>query len=254
MAKNLIRWNRSDYARLRSAVSSFNKQVNKLEKLEDKTEYLPDIKDYQTLKRKISSRTELNRVIKSLKKFSEPREQQIVEFGSGNLMTKWESKELKLSERRATKSLILEKFKLETRPGIMYGMGEERVKEIEDTLESFKNLATSTGTAFERVKERVFNIGISDRELYKAKIFRENYFEALDNLKHLDNYDLLKAELEKIKNPINFYDAIKDNDMLMDIFNWYMGSDGEIKVYGGFKTSQDAFNKAIEMQGINISG
>lgn len=252
MAKNLIRWNRSDYARLRSAVSSFNKQVNKLEQLESNTEYLPDTKDYQTLKRKISSRKELNRVIKSLKEFSEPREQQLVEFGKTQL-TKWESRELKLAEKRATKSLLLEKFKLETRPEIMYGMGEERIKEINDTLESFKDLGTKIGKGFERVKERVFNIGISDRELYKAKIFRENYFEALSHLKNLENYDKLKAELSKITNPIKFYEAIKDNDMLMDIFNWYLGSDGELAVYGGSKTPQEAFNLAIERQKIKIN-
>lgn len=253
MAKSLIRWNRSDYARLRSAVSSFNKQVNKLEKLEDRTEYLPDIKDYQTLKKKISTRSELNRVVKSLKKFSDPRQQEMISFGETEL-TRWESRELKLAERRATKSLLLEKFQLETNPNIMFGMGDERIKAIEDTIESFKDLGTEKGKGFERIKERVFNIGISDRELYKARIFRENYFTALDNLKHFDNYDVLKAELSKIKNPEDFYNAIKDNDLLMDIFNWYMGSDGEIKIYGGYKSSQDAFNSAIERQGIKLSG
>ena len=68
-----------------------------------------------------------------------------------------------------------------------------------------------------------------------------------------NNYDILKKELDKFKNPLSFYNRIKDSDILMDIFHWYKGQNGEILVYGGFETSQDAFNTALEVDlGLDI--
>lgn len=252
MAKNLIRWNRSDYARLRSAVSSFNKQINKLEKVEQESEYLPDLKNYQEVKERIVSRQELNRVIRSLKQFGESKYQQKITTPSGEEITRWENKQINLARRRAIRQLQIEKFTIETsRKSI--GMGDERVKEIDRTIESFNRLDVKTGRDFQRTKESILIQGTSDRELYKAKIFQENFYKALDSLKKFDNYDVLKKELDKYKNPLSFYNRVKDSDILMDIFKWYKGQDGEILVYGGFETSQEAFNTALEVDlGLDI--
>lgn len=252
MAKNLIRWNRSDYARLRSAISSFNKQVNKLEQLESKTEYLPDIKNYSEVKERIVSRRELNRVIKSLKDFSNEKMQERFTTPSGEVITRWENKQVNLARRRAIRTLESERLNIEVgRKSI--GMGDERLKEINRTIESFNKLETKTGRDFTRTKESILLQGTSDRELYKAKVFQENFYKALDSMKKFDNYDVLKKELDKYKNPISFYNRVKDSDILMDIFHWYKGQNGEILVYGGFETSQDAFNTAIQVDlGLDI--
>ena len=252
MAKNLIRWNRSDYARLRSAISSFNKQVNKLEQLEDNTEYLPNIKNYSDVKERIVSRRELNRVIKALKEFSQEKAQQKFITPSGEEITRWENKQINLARRRAIRTLEIERLDIEVgRKSI--GMGDERLKEINRTIESFNKLETKTGRDFERTKESILIQGTSDRELYKAKVFQENFYKALDSLKKFDNYDVLKKELDKYKNPLSFYNKVKDSDILMDIFHWYKGQNGEILIYGGFETSQDAFNTAIEVDlGLDI--
>lgn len=245
---SLIRWNRSDTAKLSSAVRQFNKKVQELEKLSEEN-YLPEIKNYKELKEKIVSRKELNRVIKSLKKFNNEKQQQMIITEGGQELTKWEQKEINLAERRAVRTLGREKFDiLSSRKSI--GMGDKRLQEIESTLESFKNLRTKKGSEFQRVKDRVLIEGTSDRELYKAKVFRDNYYLALNNLKNYDNYELLIKELDKIKNPIAFYNKIKDNDILMDIFNWYLGDDGGIAVYGAYESVQEAFNAGIEQQGI----
>ena len=62
---SLIRWKKGDYIKLGQAVSRFNKIVSELEV--DERDYLPDLKDYDVLKKHITSRKELNRVLKALK-------------------------------------------------------------------------------------------------------------------------------------------------------------------------------------------
>ena len=49
---SLIRWKKGDYIKLGQAVSRFNKIVSELEV--DEREYLPDLKDYDTLKSHIT--------------------------------------------------------------------------------------------------------------------------------------------------------------------------------------------------------
>ena len=169
----------------------------------------------------------------------------------GQEITRWEQREINLAERRAISNLTVEKWKLDTsRTNI--GMGDKRIKEIDATLESFEKLRTTKGSEFSRVKNRVLTEGTSDRALYKAKVFQENFYTALEDLKNYDNYDLLKKDLDKYKNPISFFNHIKDNDILMDIFKWYRGDDGTILVYGSYENVQEAFNSAIENLGLEL--
>ena len=245
MVQNLIKWTRSDYSKLSSAVRQFNKKVNELEKLSEDSTYLPELKEYKELKDRIVSRRELNRVIRSLKRFNIEKNQQLVETPVGEELTKWELKEINLAKRRAIRNLTLEKFKIETSKQSI-GMGDKRIREIDSTIASFSDLENKKGTEFKRVANRILTEGTSDRELYKAKVFKENFYQALDSLKLMNNYDVLKKELDKYKNPISFYNRVKDSDILMDIFKWYKGQDGEILIYGGFETAQEAFNTAVE--------
>ena len=67
-----IRWQQKDYVTLGKAVANFNKKINELNK-EEKKLYLPDTINYKEIKENIVTRNELNRVIKSLKRFSNPR-------------------------------------------------------------------------------------------------------------------------------------------------------------------------------------
>lgn len=247
---SMIRWTRSDTAKLSRAVRDFNKKVKELDNLSEEN-YLPDLKEYKDLKERIVSRKELNRVIKSLKRFNQERQQEMIITEGGQEITRWEQREINLAERRAISNLTVEKWKLDTsRTNI--GMGDKRSKEIDATLESFEKLRTTKGSEFKRVKNRVLTEGTSDRELYKAKVFQQNFYTALEDLKNYDNYELLKKELDKYKNPISFYNKIKDNDILMDIFKWYRGDDGTILVYGSYESGQEAFNSAIENLGLEL--
>lgn len=251
MAQNLIRWKRSDYSRLSYAVNSFNKKVKELENIiDDSDSYLPKERSYKELKSKIVSRKELNRIIKSLRDFNQESSIK-VETPAGQELTKWEYKELKKARRRALNSLSREEGEIVLgRQSI--GMGDERLREIEATKKSFENLETKTGSEFSRVAGRIESLGRTDLKLAKDKRFMENFYTALEELKNYDNYDSLKKELSKIKNPTKFYDFINRSPILMDMFKWYKSDDGTL-IYGGFASNEEAFNTALEKDlGIDI--
>lgn len=244
MAESLIRWNRSDYARLRSAVSQFNKKINELESITDDVSYLPKEKTYKDLKEHIVSRKELNRVIKSLRNFNNESSIKVETLG-GQELTKWEYKELKRARQRALNNLAKEEGQIVLgRKSI--GMGDERLQEIEATRKSFNKLETTKGSEFQRVASRIENVGRKDYKLAQDKQFMNNFYKAVKELKNFDNYDEFMKHLSKIKNPTKFYEYITQNSTIMsDLFKWYKDDNGTI-IYGGFASNQDAFNTALE--------
>ena len=82
---SMIRWTRSDYAKLSYAVRQFNKKVSELEKLEGNV--APEEFDYREVRDSIYSRKELNRVIKSLKRINRESQQKIRTLDSGEQIT-----------------------------------------------------------------------------------------------------------------------------------------------------------------------
>lgn len=235
--ESLIRWKKGDYIKLGQAVSSFNKLVQQINE-----EYLPEIKDYKEIKERITSRKELNRVINSLKRANMENLLASRVLESGEEISQYEWKEINLSKRRALKNLQAEKESiLSNRPSI--GMGDERLSEIRAIEESFSKLQLKTGADLKRLKERIYNVGRSDYKLAKDKLFMDNFYKALEGISNFQNYELLKKELDKIKNPTRFYEYVKQSPILMDLFLWYKNP--EVNIYGGFSDNQEAFDSSI---------
>ena len=237
---NLIRWKRGDFIKLGQAVSRFNKIVSSLDT--DEREFLPDLKEYKEIKNHITSRKELNRVIKSLRRVDTENLLNTKILESGEEISKWEYQELNKARKRAFRNLALEKESiLKDRPSI--GMGDERLSEIRAIENSFVSLEFRTGSDLKRIKERIFSIGRTDYELAKAELFRKNFYKALEGISNFQNYDKLKKELDKIKNPIKFYEYVKQSPILMDLFLWYKESDSLF--YGSFSSNQEAFDSSL---------
>ena len=237
---SLIRWKKGDYIKLGQAVSRFNKILNELDV--DEKKYLPDLKDYKEIRNQINSRKELNRIINSLKRANIENLQEVHAFDSGEEVSKWEFSEIKKAKRRALLNLEKERETILTsRESI--GMGDERLSEIKAIETSFEKLDERTGSDFNRLKSRIFSIGRSDYKITKDKQFRENFYTALEGISNFQNYDVLKRELDKIKNPSKFYDYIKKSPVLMDLFLWYKESDSLF--YGGFSDNEDAFDSTL---------
>ena len=237
---SLIRWRRGDFIKLGQAVSRFNKIVSSLDS--DEREFLPDLKEYKEIKNHITSRKELNRVIKSLRRVDTENLLNTKILESGEEISKWEYQELNKARRRAFRNLELERESiLKDRPSI--GMGDERLSEIRAIENSFVSLEFRTGSDLKRIKERIFSIGRTVYELAKAELFRKNFYKALEGISNFQNYDKLKKELDKIKNPIKFYEYVKKSPILMDLFLWYKESDSLF--YGSFSSNQEAFNSSL---------
>lgn len=238
--ESLIRWKKGDYIRLGRAISKFNKTINEIEV--DEKNVLPELRNYKELKSSINSRKELNRVIKALNRATSENLTETRTYASGEELTKWEYNEVNRAMRRAMRNLESE------RAGILagresIGMGEERLSEIKAIERSFENLENRIGRDFERIKERIFSLGRSDYKLTRDKQFKENFYKALEGISNFQNYDVLKQELDKIKNPTKFYEYVKKSPVLMDLFLWYKESDSLF--YGGFDDNEDAFDSTL---------
>ena len=244
---SLIRWKRGDSVRLGRAISKFNKLINEIEV--DERDVLPEMRNFKELKQTINTRKELNRVINALNRANEQNLKETREFSSGEELTTWEYKEINKAMRRAMRNLESE------RAGILagresIGMGDERLSEIKAIENSLETLGERKGAEFERIKERIFSLGRSDYKITRDKQFQQNFYKALEGISNFQNYDVLKRELDKIKNPSKFYDYVKRSPVLMDLFLWYKESDSLF--YGGFTDNQEAFDSTLMFHlGIN---
>ena len=237
---SLIRWKRGDYIKLGQAVSRFNRLIKELEV--DHEKYLPELRDYKELRDHITTRKELNNIINSLRRATEENLQTIKEYPSGEKVSAWEYKEINYAKRRAIKNLNYETMTIMTESQSI-GMGSERLSEIRAISDSFERLDEATGASFKRIKERIFAVGRADYSMSKYKTFKENFYTALEGAQNFENYDKLKKELDKIKNPAKFYEYVKKSPFLMDIFLWYKNID--VNLYGGFEDNEEAFDSSL---------
>ena len=113
----LIRWSRSDTAKLSRAVRDFNKKINELKNEENKL-YLPKEVEYKETKKEITTRRELNRVINSLKRFKKEGAEELYTTKAGEKMTRWERRELGIQSGIAIRRLK-----------IKYNLLKEQVKD-----------------------------------------------------------------------------------------------------------------------------
>ena len=123
-----------------------------------------------------------------------------------------------------------------------------RYREIVAQIRNLKKLEQRTGRDFKRLKTRISELGTLDYNMVKATIYRENFMKALENSSEMDGYNLLIRRLNRLKNPVNFYNFVRKSDVMSDIFIYYKPGDG--LVYGDFSSEQDRFNQGLEELGI----
>ena len=239
---SLIRWKRKDSENLTKAINKFNREVKAL-KNENIT--LPDKASYNDLRDHITTRKELEEVINSLTSANRRTLTETQKLSSGELVSSYEYNEAIRKKDIATKNLIQEMNKIQGERNITGNvyMGEERITEIQSTLEALDSTFESKEN-FERMQKRLDFLGRTDYELARNRQFMDNFFTALDDISNFENADKLKKELKKIRNPNKFYDYVKKSPILMDIFLWYKEDDGSL-IYSNFDTNEQAFNSAL---------
>lgn len=246
MADSIIRWKRGDYVKLSKAVASFNRKINALDVNEAK--YLPSLKDYKELKETIMSRKELNRVVNALRRFNVSGAEAPINLPSGETLSKWEYHEMKLARNRAIRQLETEKTSI-TLGTKWKGMGDERIDQINSTIKHMMGIEHTKGGSFESGLSLIQKLGSFDKNLHDADQFRTNFMNALEELSTYDNYELLRGKLESIKNPEQFYEYVRNSEVLSDLFLYYKDK-ATAQTYGGFASNQDAFNYALEELGL----
>lgn len=243
MAQSRIKWRQQDYLQLGKAVKEFNRKIERLEALEEKS-YLPSKINYQDTKENIATRSELNRILNSLRRFKKEGAEDIYETQAGEKITNWERKELAIQSRISSFRLKNE-LKALNRPldnGFSrVQMGSQRNREIEAKLNKIKKIESLKGYEFDRLRSQLKNWGSSDYEMKKAIVYRDNYMRELQKYSHLDNYEALMKQLKNLSNPIKFYEFMSRNELTVDLT--YQSDQ--------FYT-QEAFNSFVEELGINI--
>ena len=221
MAESQIKWNKQDAMRLEKAVNDFNSKIKKLEKQENKL-YLPDKINFNKLKENITTRTELNKKIESLKRFQKEGAEDLYITKAGQKLTKWERQELSRLANTAKRRLNKELEKLSTpKAGQKYSrvqMGSARARAIESQLENLDKIETTEkGYKFKMRKEMINIAGASDYNMKRSMIYRENYIKEMEKYENFENYDKLKAWMEKNKNPVTFYDKMSVTEFTKDL-------------------------------------
>lgn len=250
MAQSIIRWRKEDSIELQRAINTFNRNVKKLQKLENIVDYLPETVKYSDLRSNIISRQELNRVISSLRAFSKKGAADLVTLESGEITTRWQYQRVKKARARAIRTLSAKRISIEgdSKAGLM---GEARIAEIEGTIESLNKLEKRKGYEYKKTSERILDLGEYNNELRKAIQYRKNYIDSLEQMSGYDNYDLLMKKLNQIKNPIKFFEFINQSTTLQDLFLYYKDK-ATAQTYGGFASNQDAFNHALNELGLYV--
>lgn len=205
MAK-LINWSRSASMSLKWAVAKFNAEV---QKVSESGIIAPEMLDYSKLRRNISTQAEYNRTMKALKSFSNPMQQEGVKVASGLEITKWEKAELNKAKKRATRRLTGELEGLEKTSSL--GTGNTRINEIRDTLDMFTRIGKSGETKGQYIRRRhvLFSQARTDYNMFKARIFQENFIEAYTKMKRKEVVKLAKS----FDDPMKFWEFIKDSGL-----------------------------------------
>ena len=239
--ESMIRWNKNYSRRLEDAINHFNRERAKVE---DKSN-LPPVAKYDNYRDRIISRRELESVIKSLNSATVENLTSTEELASGEKVSKWEYQDTIRRKNLAGVNLLNELDSINrhrAESGNRY-MGEERISEIQETLalldESLDDL-----NSFRESRHRLSVYGREDLDLYKAKVFMNNFKKAVDNLQNFEHYNILKQKMNEVRNPAKFYEIMKKSNILMDIFLWYKDPDGAL-VYSNFDTNEEAFDYAL---------
>ena len=172
------------------------------------------------MKSGITTRQELNRLIGSLQRFSNPSKQKAVKLESGIEITSWEYTELKRERRRAERRMTGELAGLEA----TLGTGNKRINEISGTINSLYKLETVKGEEFNRIRKRIKYQGVNDYEVKRAMVFKERFIKTYETLGRKEIVEFAKS----FKNPLEFWEAIKDSEF-KNLEEWYDEAKGTVQ-------------------------
>lgn len=179
MSISHIKWTDSQKKQLSRAVSKFNAKLTRERRKSPKSAYyLPNRMSAKDLQKSITTRQELERLVKSVDRAFKPGAFTPITYETGVTTTKWELRELKLGVNRINKARakILEKLpEAPTQVGAMGSIERNMLKPKEFKPESIKAKDWEAFVESVERQQRVSYYGERDQN------YKNNYLRALQN-------------------------------------------------------------------------
>ena len=230
---------------LNKVVRNFNSKIKRLEKSNRDLE-LPSKITKKELMASINSKSELNRNLKQLQRFSRKGAEQSVYLTSGEKISQWEKNEFIIQKRSATAKLTRKIKELQLKP--VKVSGKKQSGTFETVGDShYLNLVAQR----ERIRNKRFE-ELTKRDLnrYKAltrkilkdghnSVFRESYKTMVIDMAYKYGFDQDKTDkiLDKV-------DQLKDKEFLK-LFNEDRAIKSILFYYSGTKQKVDDFTPEI---------
>lgn len=226
-----IRYDKKLNQEINRTIKNFNQKIARLEKQE--RELLPNKISKKDLKSNVYTRTELQRKLKELQRFSMRGAEDVITTSGGVRLTKYELNEIKRENARVKRNITREINRLKTNKPKIFGKKQTSTfSEMGDTdylnlvarrkaLE--KDINKLSREEFERFTKLVEKTG--KNQSYMNNIFKGNYFEMLTDLAYYFDYDtdklnILRQKLMNLK-PNDFLKLFKEDKSIRAILDYY---------------------------------
>ena len=225
-----IRYDKKLNQEINRTIKNFNQKIARLEKQE--RELLPNKISKKDLKSNVYTRTELQRKLKELQRFSTRGAEDVITTSGGVRLTKYELNEIKRENARVKRNITREINRLRVEKPKIFGKKQTSTfSEMGDTdylnlvarrkaLE--KDINKLSREEFERFTKLVEKTG--KNQAYMNNVFKENYFEMLTDLAYYFDYDtdklnLLRQKLMNLK-PNDFLKLFKEDKSIRAILDY----------------------------------
>lgn len=231
---------KKDYANLGKAVQKFNREVKKLERINQEVT-APSQIEIENLKQTVITKNGLNEAIKNLREFN-AKTVDAVKLESGELITDWELARLTENRDRAVGDVTkqLKTYEQKGESGFSRAeMGSTSYNQLQAQLNNLDDIFSKTISTLRRKLEG----HDVDEGLRKARLFKANYMKEMEKYKGFAGYDALLSKLKGIRNPKTFYKYVSKNELA-----------GDLTYQSDQYFTQEAFLNFAKSLGVDISG
>lgn len=226
-----IRYDKKLNQEINRTIKNFNQKIARLEK--EERELLPSKITKKSLKSNVYTRTELQRKLRELQRFSTRGAEEVITTGGGVRLTKYELNEIKRENARVKRNITREINRLKTEKPKIFGkkqtstyseMGDHDFLNLVARRKALeKDVNKLSREEFERFTKLVEKTGRNQQ--YMNNIFKENYFDMLTKTAYYFNYDneklaYLKDRLMKLQ-PNDFLKLFKEDKSIRAILDYY---------------------------------
>jgi len=240
----MIKFTKGYKIRIGKIVANYNKKVRDLS---DNNKSLQELNAYE-FRSQFFTRRELNKQLNKLKRLSRYNDiedylknERSIEYRnilqSLNREMKKEAEKLTHSKFSSVKEALAD---IETHE-VLYKVSSPLINQLKAEKFRLQNWYKGGEVNPSIIKGVYKTYGSSDKGYRQAENYRKQYMKMLDeNFSNFKGYKQLKAKLDKIKNPKNFYKTIKGTS-----------ADIDLTYYIYFGTRQSDFNNILEGMGLS---